>query len=141
MTYDIISKRFSRKEISIKRPDDLFQFLKKYSKSRQEQFFVITLDGSHKVIGIHISTIGLSNKTIVHPREVFIHLIKDNSTSFVVSHNHPSGKLTPSFEDEEITKILIKSSKILSFNFLDHIIFSKKGYLSFREQNYLFDDI
>ena len=138
MNYDIISRRFSRKIISIKQPNDVFQFLKKYSHSRQEQFLVITLNRSHYIIEVYISTIGLSYKTIVHPREVFIHLIKDNSFSFLVAHNHPSGHLEPSEEDKDITKTLLKSSRILGFSFLDHIIFSKNGYYSFRENEIVF---
>jgi DNA repair protein RadC len=136
MTYDIISKRISKKVISIKKPDDLYQFMKRYSKSRQEQFFVITLDSSKNVIGIHISSIGTNGKIMVHPREVFYKSIIDNSVSIIISHNHPSGNLLPSKHDEDMTERLIQSGKILGIHVIDHIIFSKNGYFSFRENGY-----
>jgi DNA repair protein RadC len=132
MTYDILSTRKCRKIISIKKPNDLYKFLKRYAKSRQEMFFVLTLNTAHEIISIHISTIGLLNKSIVHPREVFIHAIKDNAASFIVAHNHPSDQLLPSPEDEAITENLNKASEIMGFIFLDHIIFTKKGFYSMK---------
>jgi DNA repair protein RadC len=135
MKYDIISTRKYRKTISIKHPDDLYNFLKRYARNKQELFLVITLNGAHEVINIHISTIGLVNKTIVHPREVFIHAIKDNATSTVVAHNHLSGSIKPSTEDEEITKRLKESAEILGFNFLDHLIIGKYTYFSFKQND------
>jgi DNA repair protein RadC len=132
MTYDILSTRKCRKNINIKHPNDLYNFLKRYAKSRQEMFFVLTLNTAHEIISIHISTIGLLNKSIVHPREVFIHAIKDNAASFMIAHNHPSGQLLPSPEDKEITENLKKASEIMGFIFLDHLIFTKKGFISMK---------
>lgn len=141
MTYDIISTRKCRKIISITHPDDLFNFLKRYAKSRQEQFLVITLNGVHQVIGVYISTIGLVNKTIIHPREVFYHSIKDNAIAIAIAHNHPSGQLLPSKEDFEVTKNLHESSIIMGINFLDHIIFNKKEYFSMKQEGLVFTNI
>ena len=132
MTYDILSTRKCRKKINIKRPEDLYNFLKRYAKSRQEMFFVLTLNTANEIISIHISTVGLLNKSIVHPREVFIHAIKDNAASFMVAHNHPSGQLLSSPEDVEITENLDKASEIMGINFLDHLIFTKKGFISMK---------
>jgi DNA repair protein RadC len=131
MTYDIISKR---KTLMIRHPDVLFQFLKRYTKSRQEHFFVITLNNSTEIIGIHISTIGLVNKTIIHPREVFIHAITDNAVSIIIAHNHSSSNLKPSDEDIEITKRLNDAGVLLGINVIDHLIINKYGYYSFRKE-------
>jgi len=139
MTYDIISSRKFRKEIKIKQPNDLFQFLKRYGKSRQEHFFVITLNGAHKIIGIHIVSIGLANRTIVHPREVFYHAIKDNACALVFAHNHPSGQLKASSEDEEITERLVSAAKIMGFHIVDHIIFNREDFYSFRQNGFNLD--
>jgi len=70
MTFEIISTRRIRKEVRFKRPIDIYNFVKRYAKSRQEQFFVITLNGSHNVISIHFITIGLVNKTISSKRSI-----------------------------------------------------------------------
>ena len=138
MTYDIISKR-TRKTIKIKNPDDLFNFLKRYTKNRQELFLVISLNNSNEIIGVHISTIGILNKTIVHPREIFYHLIKDNASSFIVAHNHPSGNLVPSGEDIENTERLLEASKIMGFHFLDNLIITKNNFCSIRSKNSLLE--
>ena len=134
MTYDIVSTRRVRKTIKVTQPDDLFGFIKKYAKSRQEQFLVITLDGAHQVISIHLSTIGILNSVMIHPREVFIHAIRDNAKAVMVAHNHPSGALTPSPEDKEMTERLTEAAKILGFHFLDHLIFNRYGFYSFRKE-------
>jgi len=137
MTYDIISKRVYKKNLTVKEPDDVFKFLKsRYGKCRQEHFFVISLNSNHDIIGINISTIGITNRTIVHPREIFYHLIKNNSTSFIVSHNHTSGNLFVSPEDKDVTNTIKETSKIMGFNFLDHIIFNKNYYLSMKKEGY-----
>ena len=134
MTYEIISKRI-RKTIKIRQPEDLYQVLKKYTKSRQEVFLTITLNCSHEVIGIHICTIGLINRAIIHPREVYIHAILDNAFSIMIVHSHPSGSFKPSNEDEEITKRMKQAGDLLGINVLDHLIISKKGFYSFRRDS------
>jgi len=112
----------------------MFNFLKRYAKSRQEYFLVITLNGAHEIMGIHIATIGLMNRTIVHPREVFIHAIKDNAAAIVIVHNHPSGNVLPSPEDIDITNRMKEAADLLGINFLDHLIISKHCYYSFRQE-------
>jgi len=61
----------------------------------------------------------------------------DRATALIVAHNHPSGSLKPSKEDISITKKIKAAAQILSLNLLDHIIFSKKGYYSFLENDAL----
>jgi DNA repair protein RadC len=134
MTYEIVSIR-KRKTVCIKCPDDTYKAVKQYAKNKQEHFLVITLNSTHNIIGIHIATIGLINRTIIHPREVFIHAIRDNAACIIVCHNHPSGSTEPSPEDIEITNILMEASKILGIHFLDHVIIGKDGYYSFKQNN------
>jgi DNA repair protein RadC len=85
------------------------------------------------VLSIRVVTIGLVNKTIVHPREVFADIIQDRAAAFIVAHNHPSGKLNPSGEDDEITERLAKAAEILGLHFLDHLIFSDSDWWSYRQ--------
>ncbi|MDR0496904.1 MAG: JAB domain-containing protein, partial [Treponema sp.] len=85
-------------------------------------------------LAVRIVTIGLVNRTIVHPREVFADPILDRASALVVAHNHPSGNLEPSAEDDEITSRLKAAGDILGVNFLDHLIFSENFYFSFRQE-------
>lgn len=118
-------------ENSITNPDNYRDLLKKYANKRVEHFLVTTLNGANAPIHTYIVTVGLVNRTMVHPREVFWFAIKDMAAAVVIAHNHPSGDMTPSPEDKEITTRLKEAGEILGINVLDHIIFSRKGYFSF----------
>ena len=137
MRYDIITTRKLRKTITIKNPGDIYKYLKRYAKSKQEHFIVATLNGAHEVIAIHIATIGLVNTTIIHPREVFKYAYMDNASAIIVAHNHPSCNITPSDEDLDITIRLKEAGKILGIHFVDHLIISKYCFLSFRQEGLL----
>ena len=111
--------------------------LQKYASKKQEYFFVITLDGANQIIKIHTITIGIINRTLIHPREVFLPAIKDCANSIIIGHNHPSGNLKPSDQDDDITHKMKLSGEILGIQILDHIIVSKYGYYSYLEDNKL----
>lgn len=82
-------------------------------------------------------TVGLVNKSQVHPREVFADPITDRAATIIIAHNHPSGDLIPSKEDTEVTRQLKAAGETLGIKLLDHIIFNNKGYYSFLEHNEL----
>ena len=81
-----------------------------------------------------VVSLGILNKTIVHPREVFADPLADRAAAVVVCHNHPSGQLEPSEEDRIITRRLAEAGDILGIALLDHLILSPRGgYFSFVE--------
>jgi len=137
MQYDILSVRSSREPYKVSSPSDIYAVLKRYANARTERFVVLTLDGAHQVIKANIISIGLVNRTVVHPREVFYPAIVQNACAIVVSHNHPSGKLDPSPEDKDITDRLRSASEILGIALLDHVILGRGGYYSFVEHGLL----
>ena len=118
----------------IRHPSDIFNLIRHHADRRQERFLCLSLNGAHEVQAIRIVTIGLVNRTIVHPREVFADPIIDRASAIIVAHNHPSGNLQPSEEDYEITRRLKKAADILGINFLDHLIFSETSYFSFNKE-------
>ena len=122
-----------KEAVTVSGPFDILPLLQRYRNRKQEEFFVVTLDGNHRVIRTRSITKGLVNQTVAHPREVFRVAITDNATAIVVAHNHPSGSVNPSIEDENITKRLVKAGEIVGIPVLDHIIFSKSGYHSFKD--------
>jgi DNA repair protein RadC len=134
MTYQIVSERRKNHQSAIKTPNDVYNLIKRYGNSPKEQFLVITLNGANVPISVCIATIGLANKTIVHPREVFVRAIQDMATAVVICHNHPSGSLSPSREDEEITMRMRKAGEVTGIQVIDHIIFSKNGFISLRKE-------
>ena len=119
----------------IKKPTDLIPFVQHYSMETQEHFIVITLNGAHEIIKIKTISVGTINRTVVHPREVFLPAIKDMAAALIVCHNQPSGNSTPSQDDIETTQRLTAAGTHLGIQILDHIIITKKDYYSFKEHN------
>jgi DNA repair protein RadC len=117
----------------ITHPADIYTLVRHYANRRQECFISISLNGAHEVLAVRIVTMGLVNRTLIHPREVFADVIADRSCGICVCHNHPSGKIIPSPEDNEVTLILAKAAKVLGIKFLDHVIFSETAYYSYRQ--------
>ena len=118
----------------ISSPSDIYPVIKHYANRRQETFLSVSLNGAHEVIRIRVVSIGLVNRTLVHPREVFADPLADRAAAVICAHNHPSGNTDPSPDDREVTDILKKAGKILGIELLDHIIFSEAGFYSFLEK-------
>jgi len=123
----------------IKHPEDIYELIRHHADRRQEKFISISLNGAHEVLAIRIVTIGLVNRTIIHPREVLADPIQDRASSVAVAHNHPSGNLQPSMEDRKITQRLKDAAEILGLNFLDHLIFSDTDLFSFRREGLIIE--
>jgi DNA repair protein RadC len=122
-------------------PEDVYLAIRHYADRRQERFLSISLNGAHEIIAIRVVTVGLVDKTIVHPREVFSDVIADRASAVIVAHNHPSGQMKASSEDDEITIRLKHAAKILGINFLDHVIFSEDSFISYRKEGRMYDMI
>ena len=121
----------------IKAPQDIFLLVRHYASRKQEQFLSVSLNGAHEVIAVRVVTVGLVNRTIVHPREVFADPLSDRCSAICVCHNHPSGDMVPSREDDDVTNNLEAAAAVLGIRFLDHIIFSETSYYSYRKENRL----
>jgi DNA repair protein RadC len=89
--------------------------------------------GKRSIIASRVVSVGLVNKTQVHPREVFADPITDRASAVIVAHKHPSGSLEPSKEDHDITAQLRSAGEILGMRLLDHIVFNPKDHHSFLE--------
>jgi DNA repair protein RadC len=125
-------RRYGR-DVRIRSPQDVYNLVRHYSDRRQEHFFCISLNGAYEVLAVRVVTVGLVNRTLVHPREVFSDPLQDRASAICVAHNHPSGRINPSEEDTEITMKLKSAADILGIFFLDHLIFSVEGFYSYRE--------
>lgn len=115
---------------------DVLACVKHFRNKKQEYFICLSLDSTQRLITRRIVTIGLLDKTLVHPREVFAGPILDRAASVVVVHNHPSGLARPSDEDIRTTQHLVAASQLLGIRLRDHVILTAKAHYSFRD-NYL----
>ena len=123
---------FSRPR-SCRNPASIFELIKHYGDRLQEHFLVIMLNGAHELMGVNVVSIGLVNRSLCHPREVFAEPLKARATAVVLAHNHPSGNLEPSPDDLEVTLRLKRAGVLLGIEVLDHIIFSSYDYHSMME--------
>lgn len=99
-----------------------------------ERFEMILLNRGNQVLGFHkVSEGGLAG-TVVDPKIVFQVALKANASAVILSHNHPSGKCSPSESDLKITKKLSECGKLLDLPVLDHIIITNEGYYSFADE-------
>lgn len=129
---------------SIRKPEDCFNAVYNYMKSCQydmlkEHFMIVCLNIKNRVLAVKEVSCGSMTASVVHPREVFKTAIKNTSGAIILAHNHPSGDVTPSENDIEITKQLVKCGKIMDIPVLDHIVLSDYGkYFSMKEEGVLF---
>jgi DNA repair protein RadC len=99
-----------------------------------EQFKVLLLNRSNKVLGIvEISSGGVTG-TVVDCKLVFVAALKANACNLIISHNHPSWNLKPSKVDEELTQKIKQAGKLLDVSLYDHIIITSEGYFSFADE-------
>ena len=121
---------------SIRRTVDCINLVRSLiGDSAKEMFIVIALNPRNEPTTIEICSIGTSEMSLVHPREVFKTALLSNATKIIVAHNHPSGVVTPSEADITLTTNLIQASKLIGIPILDHIIVGDKSYYSFEEKN------
>jgi DNA repair protein RadC len=116
-------------------PSDVLPLLERFADRDQEHFLSVSLNGAHEVICVRTVSIGLVNRTMVHPREVFAGPLMDRAAAVILAHNHPSGSLEPSAEDNEITRRLVEAGQTLGIPVLDHVVFGCTGYFSYLEHD------
>ena len=104
---------------------------------KQEYFYCIYVDTKSKYIDKKCLFIGTINSSVVHPREVFKEAYLLSASGIICIHNHPSGDVTPSREDINLTKKLKEISIIHGIKLIDHIIIGFENYFSFFENNML----
>lgn len=125
------------KRIRVKFPRDVHSLLWNYFNGKEQEHFVaVLLNAAHEPIKVVLVSVGLVNRTLVHPREVFREAIKDNCCAVIVAHNHPGGNAEPSKEDDEVTKMLVNAGKIVGIEVLEHMIVASRGYYSYAENKF-----
>ena len=102
---------------------------------QHEEFWVIYLNNSNKVLYKELLSKGGLTGTIVDIRLVFKKAIEFYATAIILSHNHPSGKLTASNSDKLITSKMKQAGETLDIKVLDHLIITENAYFSFADEN------
>lgn len=130
-----LSRRYLIKQnVKITSAEEVYRELQTYAHKKQEYFLALTLDGASHLIEKRVISIGTLNQSLVHPREVFADAVTDRAAGIIIAHNHPSGQLEPSMEDKRVTRRLKEVGEIMGIELLDHVILTKEGFLSLREE-------
>ena len=102
-----------------------------------EQFRVIFLNPQNEIIAEETIQEGTVDQTVVYPRKVLEAALKYKATGLILVHNHPSGRLSPSSADRELTQAIIRAAQPLGITVLDHLIIAKQGHYSMAEHHLL----
>ncbi len=133
-----LSTRAAQKLEKIEGPEDVARYASPLLRYEQkEHFLVMLLDVRNRVLAMPTISIGSLTASVAHPREIFREAIRYSAANMILIHNHPSGDPTPSREDIQITKQMMKAGEIMGIPVLDHIIIAGDGFLSLKEADCL----
>lgn len=123
----------------IRGSQDVYDLLKEiYDDEKvelREEFIVLYLNRAQSVLGFQRLSVGGVTGVVVDIRHVLATALKANATGFILSHNHPSGSISPSNEDRKLTKRLVLSAEHHDLKVIDHVIYTRDGFYSFAEEN------
>ncbi|RKD18263.1 hypothetical protein BCY91_15795 [Pelobium manganitolerans] len=133
-----------RKETEVPLPSsigcakDAFNILAPYfADLLHEEFWILLLNNSHKLITKVLISKGGVAGTIADPKIIFKTALEHNAVNIVLAHNHPSGNLKPSQEDVSLTKKMKSAANMLDMKILDHIIIAGNKFFSFADEELL----
>lgn len=99
-----------------------------------EEFWILLLNRANKVIAKYKIASGGVHQCLVDNRIIFRYAVQHLASSIVLCHNHPSGTLSPSDADKQLTEKIIKAAKHFDINIIDHIIVVGDLYYSFADE-------
>jgi DNA repair protein RadC len=124
-------------EPRISSPAEAYALVRDLKKARKEHLIALYLDAQNRLITRETISVGSLNTTRTHPREVLQPAIVNSALAFILVHNHPSGSLDPSRDDVEFTRTMSRAGELMGINLYDHIIVSRRGFVSLKEKGLL----
>ena len=100
----------------------------------RESFKVAYLNRANKILGINTISTGGTTATVVVKKIIFSGALLSNACSIILCHNHPSGTLKPSLQDDNLTRQVVEAGKLLDIKVLDHVIVTSDGYYSYSDE-------
>lgn len=122
----------------VRSSQDAARFLTPHLRDlNHEEFAVLFLNRANRIIGYEVISRGGITGTVADPRIILKKAIQYAATGIILSHNHPSGNLSPSRADEELTRKIRSGAEWVDIKVLDHLIICDSGYLSFADEGLL----
>ena len=122
-------------KVQVKSSMDVYNlYYKDMCYLKQEKLLAIFLDTNKYIISSKVILIGTVNASTVHPRDIFREAIDVNAVSIIIMHNHPTGEVEPSYNDDVFTNKLVSLGKMLGIEVIDHLIIGNNRYYSYNEK-------
>ena len=103
----------------------------------RETFVVLFLNRKHALISTEVLFEGTLTQAAVHPREIVRYALLKNAAAVICGHNHPSGEIKPSTDDQVITRKIKKACELVEVQLLDHVIITNGDWYSFADNGLL----
>ncbi len=116
--------------IQVRTDDQAFAHLKGMGNLEKEHLRGLYLNSRYQIVHDEIISIGTLTANLIHPREVFSPALEKGAVAIIIAHNHPSGELSPTAEDLEVTSQLKAAGELLGIELLDHLVIARNGYRS-----------
>jgi len=123
-------KRTGGRNISIRNARDVSEYVQDMHHLPKEYLRGLYLNNHHQLIHDEVLSMGTIDANIINPREVFKPAFEYGASAVILVHNHPSGVVTASQADKEVTEQLVAASKVLGLSLIDHVIVGKGKYVS-----------
>ena len=118
----------------INMPSKVYDYMADKACLDHEEFWVIYLNTAKRVITRAKISQGGVAATVVDVKIVFRHAIDNLASAMILVHNHPSGSLRPSAQDDNLTDKIKKAAKVMDVSVVDHIIITSKGFYSYSDE-------
>ncbi len=118
----------------IQNPDDVLAVIADLHKNKKEHLVALYLNARNQLLHKETISVGSLNVNMINPREVFSPALEHSAAYVILAHNHPSGEATPSKEDVQVTRRIVKAGKIMGIDVLDHIIVGNNSHVSLEEE-------
>lgn len=120
------------------RPKEIYEYFNpEFENLNHEEFWIILLRRNLSIIKKERISVGGLHGTVVDVTKIMKQAVENEASSLVLAHNHPSGNLSPSSQDLDITKKIVDACKIFGISVLDHLIITDQGFYSFADEGQL----
>jgi len=115
---------------------DVYRYMHQtFANLNHEEFWILLLNRSNRIIGKFLISKGGQAGTIADPKIIFKTALENNAANIVLAHNHPSGSLKPSESDDKLTRDMVASGNLLTLFVVDHVIFANNRYYSYKDED------
>ena len=125
------------KRVKIGSSSDASEYIRQFYDSDIEIYescFILLLNRQNQTIGYSKISQGGIVGTVVDVKLILKYVVESLATGVILAHNHPSGNLQPSREDELITEKIKKALALVDSSLFDHVILTRDGYTSMADE-------